>query len=236
MRYSLILPYYDKPEIYYSLVTIRNYAPRNDLEVIVVEDSKNFEDPDMHKILMDTIAPYPFVRVIQDHLVSINSANKYNVGVAAAEGEIILLSNPETLHLTDILGYCDGQDFSNKYYVFDCANVKVVVKGDKLEVGFISWYQHATINRQYHFCSAISKQNFYKAGKFPDFLSNGLAYEDDFFLARVKQAGIEVLSIHDQQVGHIDHPRSYGISPEEKARLYKINEDLWKKACQEGKF
>lgn len=236
MKYSIILPYYDKPELYYVLVTFRNYHPRDDFEVIVVEDIKNFEDSEMHKVLMGIIQPYPFIKIVQDPLRSYNSASKYNIGVAAATGEIIILSNPETMHFTDILGFCDKQDFTNKYYVFDCANVKVTVKCDQIEVGLISWYQHATINRQYHFCSAISKQNFYKTGGFPDFLSNGLAYEDDFFLARVKQAGIDVLSIHDQQVGHIDHPRSYGISPEEKARLYKINEDLWKKACKERKF
>jgi hypothetical protein len=65
-------------------------------------------------------------------------------------------------------------------------------------------------------------------------LTGGIAYEDDFFLARVKQAGIEVISVHDQCVAHINHPRDYGMDPEERQRLYDINRILWEQACEKG--
>lgn len=239
MKYSIILPYYDKPELLHALSSyLQMYINTHDdqYEVVIVEDSKNYTDLNMHKILVDMAAGYPkHVRLVLDPLPSYNSANKYNVGVKCAQGDIIILSNPETVHLTHIFNYLDTCDFTNKYYVMDCANVNVICDPNHgLTYQLLEWYQHSTINRQYHFCSAISKENYYKAGGFPLMLTDGIAYEDDFFLARVKQAGIEVISVHDQCVAHINHPRDYGMDPEERQRLYDINRILWEQACEKG--
>lgn len=238
MKYSIILPYFDKPELLYALSSFLHlYHPTrmDDYEVVVVEDSKNAQDEAMHKILMDIADGYKrHVRVVQDPLPSYNSCNKYNVGVSMAQGDIIILSNPETVHMTNILSYLDGCDFTDKYYVMDCANINLIGTAAGIQYEFIEWYQHPSINRQYHFCSAISKDNFYKAGGFPLILSAGIAYEDDFFLARVKQANIQVISVHDQLVGHINHPRDYYLDPQEKQRLYDINRELWEAACLKG--
>lgn len=241
MRYSIIFPYYDKPELMSTLSNFHfNYSLSHDdkYEVIVVEDSKNNLDKDMHGILMDIAQGYSkHCRVVQDPLPSYNSANKYNVGAKEAQGDIIILSNPETHHLTDVLSYLDKCDFTNKYYVMDCLNAELVATPNQGYVyKFLEWYQHPTINRQYHFCSAISKENYYRVGGFPLILTGGIAYEDDFFLARVKQAGIEVISEHNEVVAHINHPREYGLHPEEKQRLYNINQALWIEANERGVF
>lgn len=240
MRYSIIMPYYDRPEMLYALSSfLQLYITTHDddYEVVVVEDSKNNMDKDMHERLYDIAAGYEkHVRVYLDPLPSYNSANKYNVGVTMARGDIIILTNPETVHLTHILSYLDTCDFTNKYYVMDCANINIIDTPKGIQYELLEWYQSPQINRQYHFCGAISKDNYYKAGGFPLILTGGIAYEDDFFLARVKQAGVEVISVHDQCVGHINHPRLYRLHPEEKQRLYNINQALWIEANERGVF
>lgn len=225
----MLLPFYNRPQFYYALASFKNLHYR-DFEIVVVEDSKNYNDKVLHEQLLEIINKYDFnIRLLFDTRVSYNSASKYNVAAHAANSDIFILSNPETRHTNNILSYLDNKDFVNNYYVFDCMSCRLI--DDKLV--FIQWYQHRTINRQYHFCSAISRANYFKIGGFDERLCNGIAYEDDFFIRAIKKHKINVVCIDDIYVQHIEHNRDYMLDSTEKARLVKINEELWR-AAQHG--
>lgn len=238
MKYSIIYPYYSRPELICTLsLNYQFYNSRaKDYEYIVVEDSKNRDDPYLHEELMKMVAGWGLKHVV-DEKVSYNSAHKYNLGAEAASGDIILLSNPEVVHNGNVLGYLDGVDFTNNYVVFDCCAVnKTIANSGLISLEYIQWYEHASIRRNYHFLAAISKDNYWKCGGFNEALCDGLAYEDDFWIARVKQAGLNIINVRDPSSAHIEHPRYYGLNPEDKERLRSHNEDLWKEACRTGVY
>lgn len=239
IKYSIIYPYYDRPDELLCTLSINysNYNTRNDFEYVIVEDSKNFEDEAMHKRLMEIVDGWHLGYML-DPVVSYNASHKYNLGVEKARGDIILLSNPEVFHGGDCLKILDNIDMSQNYVVFDCAAVnKVEIPGSmQLSFEFVQWYEHKSIRRNYHFLSAISKENYWKAGGFHEGLLNGIAYEDDFFLARVKHTGLPIINIEHPSSAHIEHPRDYKLDPELKERLRRTNEDLWIEANRTGNY
>ncbi len=243
MKYSLLLPYYNRPELRYALESFKKYYwHRTDFEIIIIEDTKTFNDPQQHQQLCDIINAYNKelfckLQLIVDQVVSYNSASKYNAGYAVSKGDILLLSNPETVHLGDLLTFLDKQDFKNDYYVFDCMAVDLALNTNgEIDYKFKQWYEHATIQRNYHFCSAISKYNYYNMGGFNEILNNGIAYEDDFFIAKIKQKGYNIHNVSHLQVAHIEHPRDYGLDSNKKQALVNINKKLWEQAASTNNF
>lgn len=230
MKYSIIFPYYSRPELKHTLSSFYElYKNRCDYEVVIIEDTKNFYNDKLHSELLNIIKLYEqFIPITLelDTKVSYNSAAKYNLGAKIAKGSVLILSNPETIHLNDILGFLDKQVIDDNYYVFDCASL------DK-DFKFLEWYQHKTINRMYHFCSAIAKKDF---PGFNEAFCFGIAYEDDSFISRIKQSDLKINCISEYSVGHIDHPRDYKLDLQEKQRLVKINQDLWKQCIETGSF
>ena len=139
----------------------------------------------------------------------------------------------------DIFSKLDLVDFSNTYILCDCANVNLMQdNGEFFEstFKFISWYQHTTRNVKYHFCSVISKENYFKCGGFDEQYSLGIASEDYNFIRRVEKAGMKVVCRKDLIVNHIAHPKDYSINIEEKKRLIGINTAILKKQIKSNKF
>ena len=230
IKYSIIYPYYSRPELRHTLsFMFQLYHLRNDIEIVIVEDSKNFNDKVLHDELVSIITGWDnfHIRHILDPRESYNSASKYNRGVEVASGEIIILSNPEVVHCGDVLGYLDIHMMPGLYPVFDCASV--ILKTEKtgnMLLDFVQWYQHKTIPRDYHFLSAITREDYKTVGGFDERLCGGLAFEDDFWIKAVRKS-LTVLRVEDPVCAHIEHPRSYSLTPEDKQRLFDINRKLW---------
>ena len=56
IKYSIILPYYNRPEFKSALLSFKHhYVGRNDYEVIIVEDIKNEMNIEYHDVLVDII-------------------------------------------------------------------------------------------------------------------------------------------------------------------------------------
>jgi len=235
MKYSIIMPYYNRPELRFSLDSYRDlYKNRSDFEIVIVEDSKNTLDVGMHKILLDTVVKYPELRIklVQDPKISYNPSSKYNVGVKEASGEIIMLTNPEVPHASDILKFIDSSDMNNLYIVCACQAVYLSKIGETFkdcELSFYMWYQHTQYRDvRYHFCTAISKDNYLNRVKgFDERYCEGIAYDDDNFVKRVVKSGLIILPVDDIVTYHIEHSRNYKISSEEFNRLVEINRSLW---------
>jgi hypothetical protein len=235
-KYSLILPYYKRPELVFFLMdSVDKYTMRYDFEIIIVEDSKNFRSEIDHERLMNIIEAYGdklFIRHIVDCEESYCSAHKYNMGVATAEGQVILLSNPEIVHIGDVLLHLDNKDIlvGNQYYVYDCESVYLKMEDDRtFSTVHNRWYQHLSINRQYHFLSAILKDDYERIGGFDERYSGGLGYEDDSFIMRVRRNRLFINCVSDPYCQHIEHSRRYEMTPKERERLIDINRKIWEK-------
>jgi hypothetical protein len=244
MKYSFVMPYYNRPELRFSLDSYRDlYSYRDDLEVIIVEDSKNVIDTEMHTQLLNIVSQYPdiSIKVIPDPIESYNPSTKYNLGVKESSGEIIVITNPEVPHISDVLKFIDNSDMDNLYVICACQAVHTVRNGasfKECEFSFYMWYQHTQYRDvRYHFCTVISKDNFINKVKgFNEIFTKGIAYDDDNFVKRVQKSGMILLPVDDLVTYHIEHSRSYRISSEEFNRLTQINLEIWRSQVATDKY
>lgn len=230
------MPYFKRPSLRFSLGSfIHHYSDRNDFEIVIVEDSKNATSDSLHTELLsiiDTFKDKMPIKHIVDPKVSFNPASKYNRGAEVALGSIIVLTNPETPHVINILGEIDKENFSNLYVVCACLSVDLLEdKGDILNSVFnpVQWYQHTQHRASnYHFCSAISKENYLKIGGFNELFSGGIGYDDDNFVKRVQAAQLLIQSRDDLITYHIEHGRDYSIDSSTRRKLEEINREIWR--------
>jgi GT2 family glycosyltransferase len=235
MRYSIVMPYYQRPELRFTLDSfVEYYQQRKDIEVLIVEDSKNFKSEKMHKELNTILEKYESkIRIVcaVDPKESFCPSSKYNLGVRMSSGTHIMLTNPEIPHNFNLFDEIDKIDFKNTYLVCSCASVTTLVDRGTFfnsDLGFSLWYQHSVHrNALYHFCTIISKENYNKIGGFDERFSKGIAFDDDNFVKRVQKNGLDIITRDDLYTYHIEHQRDYSLTDEEKERLRKINHDLW---------
>ena len=148
------------------------------------------------------------------------------MAIKESSGDIIILQNPECLHLGDILKniknnitdknyltysvYSINENTTNKLYnlnynenIFNQINEII---SEKNNVGFTGigqecWYNHPIYRPcYYHFISAMTKKNMDELGGFDERYGDGCSYDDDEFLHRINLLGLEI-KIIDEVIG-----------------------------------
>ena len=222
MKISIVTAYYNrKSQFINTLKVISKSEQINDLELIVVDDCSSEE----HR-LEGLIEEFPFMRIIRleskDRWYT-NPCVPFNIAINDAIGDIIVLQNPECLHIGDILddivnsvteiNYVTYGVYSTTKEMVDevsLLNFKSPGLNDELidiispmhNVNYVAegkscWYNHSIYRPAgYHFIAAITKNNMNKLNGFDERYSNGIGFDDDEFLFRVKLLGLDV-EIHD---------------------------------------
>ena len=131
----------------------------------------------------------------------INPCTAYNRGFKEAKGKIIMIQNPECLHLGNLLDYIKNNFEYDKYISFPCYNSNnytlneyIYSNYDKLTInnietltsnfneddnvnGFPIWYQHPVISDKIlHFCTVIDSEYLKILGGFNEEYKNGAGY------------------------------------------------------------
>lgn len=239
MKYSFIIPYYNRSIQFYNTLTsfVHFYGSRSDIEVIVLEDLKNYKNQDYHDNLEELLLYF------NDHLnissfiyfdkIS-NPAPLYNLGVDKACGEFIILTSPECFHSVDVITGFDYEFLvdENAYVICSCLEVKGpevhiknyfdfnYIKGDR------GWYHHTKVNNtKYHFCSSMSKSNYLEIGGFDPSFAYGISYEDNDFRDRVCNR-LEMVYRDDLVVLHQIHER-FSERHENFKELVKRNRSIY---------
>jgi glycosyltransferase involved in cell wall biosynthesis len=222
MKISIATAYYNRrPQFINTLKTIQLSAQINNVELIVVDDCSS----DEHRI-DDLPETFPFVKVVRleskDRWYT-NPCVPFNKAIKAATGDIVVLQNPECLHVGDILTdivnkinddvyltygvYSANRYTTNHLYdlPYDNEHIFSMIKSQLMPMndaqyireGDAGWYNH-TQHRPaaYHFVSAVSKNNMDKLNGFDERYSNGIGFDDDELLYRIKLLGLNV-QIHD---------------------------------------
>jgi len=222
MKISIVTSYYNrKPQFINTLKTIEKSLQINDVELIVVDDCSSKE----HQ-LDDIPEKYPFVKTIklksEDRWYT-NPCVPFNKAIREAKGDIIVLQNPECLHVGDILTDISNKITDKNYltyavysidknttsYLYDLSydNEKIFENIKKLispmnninyaREGSACWYNHSKYRpAAYHFVSAIKRVNMDKLNGFDERYANGIGFDDDEFLFRVKLLNLNI-EIHD---------------------------------------
>jgi Glycosyltransferase sugar-binding region containing DXD motif len=236
IKYSILMPYYKRPDqLYTSLVSFaQHYSGRNDFEIIIAIDRKsNNADIARLNIVMDDFQGLS-LRSFMVSLPTRNPALAYNEAARKANGTILVITSPECFHATDILKGFDDElrGSSNICIMCGCQHAKKMSDSsdyNKIVFDNTVWYQHSKHrNARCHFCSAITKDNFFKIGGFDETYCNGICFEDDDFRNSIDKAGIvsvlrdDLLVVH--QMHPKDHPKDYDYTG-----LHHKNRDYYDK-------
>ena len=230
-KVSIVMAYYNRRDLFYlTLKSIANSKVSN-LELIVVDDCSTEEER-----VEDLVQEFPFLKVIRVERKGkwwINPCIPFNMGIAKATGDIIVLQNPECIHVGDVLTHIvqnltDDNFLSISAYALDKKHTGLIwgvppkrmrswVGGlPQKQYGIpdanygenIGWYNHPKYRAVYfHFCSAITKKNLDKLGGFDERYAMGIARDDGEFVDRVKRLKLEMTIPTEVMVIHQCHTK-----------------------------
>ncbi len=204
---SIIMPYWNRPEqLKASLEKFKEFYSdvAEEFEIIIVDDFSPLPIPYME----DFPISIQIVHIHKEKRIAMNPCVPINQGVWAANGNIILLTNPEVIHRSPIL--------------FDMAD-RLELLGPKGYIAAACWYTdleificHTTLDKAkgrapipkgagLHFCSMMYKDFFDEVKGFDEDYREGQGYEDNDFLWKLKIAGAQ-FEIADDLI--TEHPNT----------------------------
>jgi len=223
MKISIVTSYYNRrPQFINTLKTIQQSAQIDNVELIVVDDCS----ADEHRI-DDLSEIFQFVKVIRLESIDrwyTNPCVPFNKAIKAATGDVIVLQNPECLHVGDILNDIVNKinddvyltygvyslDETTTSYLYDLpydnehifnmikSQITPMNNVNYVHEGHACWYNHSIYRpAAYHFVAAMTKTNMDKLNGFDERYSNGIGFDDDEFLHRIKILGLDI-QIHDE--------------------------------------
>lgn len=250
-KISIVMAYHNRrDQILFTLKTIKNSEHKN-YEIIIVDDVS-----DKNQQLDDIVNNDQNIKYIKlEKKISINPCNVYNLGFKHATGDIVIIQNPECCHIGDIIKYTNDNLKPNQYFSFACANLQNIEKNNILYNMYenneskqtitnflntlplstwetILWYNHP-IHRPvgFHFMSAIYKSDLDKLGGFDERYADGVGYDDNELVERIKLGKIEFIFLNTDKpfAIHQWHPKSNTLIDKElinKNRLVYNNHML----------
>lgn len=246
---SIVTAYYNRKSLFYRTLQSIAKSECKDFEVIAVDDASKEEER-----IDEFEKEFPFLKVIRVEPKDkwyYNSCIPYNMGLAKARGDIIILQNPECLHVHDVLSYAKENINDSNYFVMSCYSIDedytngilpyvdynklLDILPQQIVADYTGWYSHSKYNpHAFHFCSVISRNNMNKLGGFDERYAPGIGYEDNEFLDRVKRLGIKITIVNEVTVIHQWHPKVYDLSLSKKFEsLYSENAVLHRQTKKE---
>ncbi len=252
------MAYYNRREhLINTLNSILFQQYRGNVEIVIVDDASNEEHniddiPEMFNSL-----DIKLIKIKSKDKHWVNPCIPYNIGFAEASGDVIIIQNPECLHVGNIISTIRNTISENKYLVFGCYatnkkefeeinnlpvtkkltnNIKNIILPIKNRKAFNStdsaWYQHSKYRPELlHFCTAITKKDLIELGGFDERFAHGIAKDDREFILRIQRKRMKIKMIDEPFVVHQFHK-----STEYKPILTQINRNLYQVVKSEKKI
>lgn len=243
---SIVTAYHNRKDLLINTLKTINNSEYKDIEFILVDDCSSEE----HRV-EDLIEQFPFLRVIRvekEDKWYVNPCVVFNKGFKEVKGDIVILQNPECLHVGDILNVASEIDV-DEYLSFACYSIdkdktdKIsslpdlnfesllnIVEPEPKSVGSDGdngWYNHSKFRPMgYHFCSVIHKSNLDKLGGFDERYADGIAYDDNEILVRISRMGLKIKIPNNPFVVHQWHYSSNNYQHLEATKLIERNRNL----------
>jgi hypothetical protein len=243
---SIVMTYFNrKVQLYRTLTSIRKTSyDKSKMEIIIINDNGDY--------ITDLLNAFSDLNIIlctikKDEKIWKNPCIPYNIGFKLIHYDKVIIQNPETYHKGDILEYVNKNLTNDNYITFGCYSVPFqdFIKSDYDNIQYVDkiftsacspgWYNHQIYNPSYlHFCSAISYDNLCKLNGFDEKYKDGIGYDDNEFLYRVKLLGLKLEIISDPIVLHQWHssPIRWNTTDTEKSinekrKLFKVNSHIY---------
>ena len=247
MKISIVTAYYNRRQLFINtLKSIEKSKYKDLVEIIVVDDNSNeqnrIEDlPELFNLDIKVI------RIEEKDKTWMNPCVPFNIGFKQASNEIVILQNPECLHIGDVIDFTFNNIKENVYLNFACYSINGELTDKVSNYNFdnydninnllqpmvnrpvgidgeTAWYNHSIYRpHKLHFCSAIMKSDLDDLGGFDERFANGIAYDDNEFLLRIQRKGMEVKVIDSPFVIHQFHGiTQYGQKQEYVNKNYML--------------
>jgi len=214
MNVSIVMAYHNRrTQLLKTLDSIHYFG---NPEIIIVDDASDERIEELPGVTV--------IRIEPNQKIWINPCIPFNIGFAKATGDVIIIQNPECIHIGDIFGYAEnlkeGTVFSHAAYSLDYhleydhyspEGLKdlIMKEPQRIQVAHHGWYNHS-IHRPvgFHFCMAIMRTDLEKIGGFDERFAGGIGFDDNDLVRRIKKAGMDLRIIDDPFVIHQKHART----------------------------
>jgi len=217
-KLSIVISYYNRKKLFdKTLKSIQSSKRCDEIELIVVDDGSDSSER-LEDILSNYKFPITLIRVEPEEKNYVNPCIPYNRAIKEAKGDIIMIQNPECFHVGEVINYALKNTREDNYLAFSTyalskestealgsGEIKLLARassGGHVE----GWYNHSTINpRPLHFTSSITRRNLEKLGGFDESYADGIGFDDDDLLARIKDLGLAIEIVDSPMVLHQNH-------------------------------
>lgn len=236
---SIVMTFYQRhAQLYKTLESFRQYNPA-DFNVVIVDDNS----PDDIEI-PDSSFEISILKLKSKSWVCPSPV--FNLGFTEAlkkNPEAIIIQNAECYHKGDILGYVKNNLTDRDYLSFaayslgkgEDVNLKTLNNKTAVSNGDSAWYNHSIYRPEaLHFCCAITSKNLRLLNGFDERFSDGLGYEDNYFIHQVKTLGLNIKIVDDPFVFHQYHYDTKAFTFD--AGLYAFNGSLCKDLMKKKEY
>jgi len=250
MKMSLVTAYYNRKQLFYNtLKSIEKSSLKNDLEIIVVDDASN-DDQRIEDFIENFDLNLKLLRIERKDKWWTNPSIPFNKGFKLVTGDVVIIQNPECVHMGDILKTVNENIQENIYLNFGCYSVdekitskityisknefdepkvmyyiEPMINRGIIRDGETAWYNHSIYRpHQLHFCSALTKNDLFELGGFDERFANGIAFDDNEFLVRIKRKQLCIKTIDEPFVVHQFHGNTNYTA---KINLFNKNRDIY---------
>ena len=218
---SIIMPYWNRMEhLKKSLESLWELYYKLDFELIIIDDGTSTV---LQTLQAEHFPTYMKVVELPKTTVALNPCVPINRGVEVAQGDIIVLTNPEIIHREPIL-------FDMKK-ALKSLGAKGYVIAATWGVNHNKWLSHSSIKvgqngrgkmppeSDLHFCTMMYKSFFLELEGFHEEYRDGQGYEDNDFLWKLHSSGAKFLIRDDLIVDHYSTPIQWPLGGLIKNRM-----------------
>ena len=204
-KVSIVIAYYNRHSLLLNTLESIKKTNYTNYEIIIVNDASDDID-----IIKNKVEDNNKIKIIDIDITTksnrTNPCSVFNIGFKYATGDIIIIQNPESYHIGDIISYTATKLKEREYIVFPAynlhsekANNKFMELEEKTYNNIINpqyiptasdkhlWYHHEKYRKcYYHFCSAIFRKDLEMVGYFDDNYKYGVCFDDDDLVLKIR--------------------------------------------------
>ncbi len=224
-KLAIVMTYYNRStQLLATLESIKKFHSDKNVPIIIVDDGSSVP-PDYLDSFQNTLD----IRLVTlpKNKWYYNPCIAFNIGfkLVPPNSDIVLIQNAECMHKGDIISHALANLSENEYYSYATYSLSkadserarldenISLEGRSVQCdGDSGWYNHSCFRPVgYHFISAIHKKNLDILKGFDERYAEGIAYDDDEFLYRIRNQAKLNVSIIDSPYGmhqfHYYEPR-----------------------------
>lgn len=223
-KVSVIMTYFNRQAQLEKTLRSIGESALKDIEVIIIDD---LSDEEIKR--PEAEFPVKIIRITEKTWT--NPEPAYNKGLIEAlnnNPDIIIIQNAECYHVGDVLLYATRVT-DESYISFSCFSIdrettfrqhdinEVIRNNNRAatQTGECAWYNHPEFRPVgYDFCVAMTKKTIITLNGYDERFSDGIAYGDDYLIARARMLGLKIeipvnpFVVHQWHYTNNAHPKT----------------------------